>query len=146
MSRRLAIALGALVFLVVCVVAARWLTTEGRERSAVLSLLKVQAAGDVDAVVGKLHGCPQRPGCVAQARLAVARTKRPGEVKILLLQSGTGYAVGSATGVTRVAWTIVDGGLPVVQRVTVRRTGNALFGREIVLERLSPPIDNEAAC
>jgi len=145
-SRRLAIVLGVIVFLVVAAGVARWLTSEGRERSAVFSLLQAQAAGDVGAVVAKLHDCAGNAPCEARARAAVARTKRPGEVKILLLQSGTSYALGSATGRTRVAWTIVDGGLPVVQCVTVRRTGNALFGREIELERLSLPIDNEASC
>lgn len=146
MSRRLAIVLGVIVFLVVAAGVARWLTSEGRERSAVFSLLQAEAAGDVDAVVAKLHDCAGDAACEAQARAAVARTKRPGEVKILLLQSDTAYALGSATGRTRVAWTIVDGGLPVVQCVTVRRTGNALFGREIELERLSSPIDSEASC
>ena len=81
-----------------------------------------------------------------QVRRAVARTRRPGDVKLLLIQSPTAYALGKATGRTRVAWTVIDNGLPVVQCVTVSRTGNALFGREIRLQRLSLPISNTGTC
>jgi hypothetical protein len=145
-SRRAAIVLGVIAFLGVCFFVARWLTTEGSERSAVLTLLQTEARGDVNGVIAHLHGCAEKPACVREARQAVARTRRPGNVKILLLESQTAYALGAASGTTRVAWTIVDGGLPVVQCVDVRRTGNAVVGREIVLERLSPPINSEGSC
>lgn len=142
----MAIVLGVIAFLGVCFVVARWLTTEGRERNAVLELVRAEARGDVNAVVARLHGCAADPACVRQVWTVVARTRRPGTVKILLLESGTAYAIGSATGTSRVAWTVIDGGLPVVQCVAVRRTGNAVVGREIELGRLSLPIDNEASC
>ncbi len=146
MSRRLAIALGVVLFVLISVIVARWLTTEGRERSAIHALLQDEARGDVRAVVARLDGCAAEPACVDQVRRAVARTKRPGDVKLLLIQSPTAYALGKATGRTRVAWTVIDKGLPVVQCVTVSRTGNALFGREIRLQRLSLPISNTGTC
>lgn len=146
MSRRLLIALGVVVFLVISIFVARWLTTEGAERSAIHALLQDQARGDVDAVVAGLDGCAKDAACVDQVRRAVARTRRAGSVKILRIDSPTAYALGEASGRTRVAWTVVDEGLPVVQCVTVRREGNALFGRKVVLQRLSLPIANTGTC
>jgi hypothetical protein len=145
-SRRLLIALGVVVFLVVSVFVARWLTTEGAERSAIHSLLQDEAKGDTGAVIADLDGCAQEPACVSQVRRAVARTHRAGSVKILRTDSATAYALGESTGRTRVAWAVVDEGFPVVQCVTVKRAGNALFGRKVVLERLSLPISNTGTC
>ena len=71
---------------------------------------------------------------------------RPGDVKILAYTSSTSYALGSATGPTRVAWTIVNRQLPVVQCVEVQRTGSVLTGRAINLRRLSVPIDSQGSC
>ena len=50
------------------------------------------------------------------------------------------------TGPTRVAWTIVNRQLPVVQCVEVQRTGSVLTGRGISLRRLSVPIDSTGSC
>jgi hypothetical protein len=145
--RRLVVAaLAALVFAAVCVVLARWLGTENRERDAILDVVRAEARGDVAGVVRGLEGCSADPRCRAQVARTVARVRRPGEVKILRLDSGTAYALGSATGTTRVAWGVVDRGLPVVQCVVVRRAGSLLAGHSITLRRLSRPIGRESSC
>jgi hypothetical protein len=128
-------------------VLARYLTTENRERSAVLGLLEAQAAGDADKMLGLLDdSCRSDPACARTVRADAEKLKRPGKPKILSLDSKTAYALGSATGITRVAWTVIDHGLPVVQCVRVHRGGSALAGRTVTLLRISAPIGNEASC
>jgi hypothetical protein len=148
-SRRVAlplIALGVIAFLVISFFVARWLSTENNERDAVYAVLQAQAHGDARAMLGRLDGCARAPRCRDTVRANARRLRRPGEVKILAYDSATAYALGSARGPTRVAWTVVDRGLPVVQCVDVRRSGNVLDGRAITLEALSPPIGNQASC
>jgi hypothetical protein len=145
--RRLIVAaVAALAFVAVSLLLARWLGTENRERDAVLDVLRAQARGDAAAVARELEGCSADPRCRAQVARTVARVRRPGTVKILHLDSATAYALGSATGTTRVAWGVVDRGLPVVQCVVVRRTGSVLAGHSITLRRLSRPIGRESSC
>jgi hypothetical protein len=69
-----------------------------------------------------------------------------GDVKIVSYESGTSYALGKATGKTRVAWTSLQQGLVEVQCVTVRRSGSALAGRSVTLLRISAPIDRQGSC
>ena len=57
--------------------------------------------------------------------LANPRVHRPGAVKILNLESDTAYALDEKKGPSRVAWTVI-GTLPVVQCVTVHRSGDFL--------------------
>jgi hypothetical protein len=135
---------GVVAFLVISLLLARYLTTENRERDAVYALLRDQARGDAKAMLARLDGCDAR--CRADVQANARRLARPGEVKILAYQSSTAYALGSAQGLTRVAWTIVDRQLPVVQCVDVQRTGNVLAGRGINLRRLSVPIGRQASC
>lgn len=146
MSRRtkLLIALGAIAFLGVSFLLARYLSTENRERDAVYALLRDQARGDVRGMLSRLDDCDAR--CRANVQADARRLARPGDVKILAYTSSTSYALGSATGPTRVAWTIVDRQLPVVQCVQVQRTGSVLTGRGISLRRLSVPIDSQGSC
>lgn len=146
--RRLAVVLAAAaVFVGASFLLARWLATETRERNAVAALLRAQARGDARAMLARLAPpCARDVACRARARRNAGRLRRPGEVKILAYQSGTSYALGSARGVTRIAWTIVDRGLPVVQCVQVRRTGTALSGRSIELLGISDPIGREQGC
>jgi hypothetical protein len=139
-------AVAVLCFVAVSAVLARWLTTENRERSAVLELLRDEARGDAAAMLGRLEGCAGSPRCRASVTASARELRRRGEVKILAYTSGTRYATGEATGLTRVAWGIVDRGLPVVQCVEVRRTGSVLAGHSITLLRLSRPIGRESAC
>jgi hypothetical protein len=146
-GRRLAVAaVAAVAFVAVSVLLARWLGTENRERDAVLDVLRAEARGDAAAVARRLEGCAPDPRCRARMGGIVARVRRPGTVKILRLDSGTSYALGSATGTTRVAWAVLDDGLPVVQCVVVRRKGSVLAGHSITLLRLSRPVGRESSC
>jgi tRNA A37 N6-isopentenylltransferase MiaA len=138
------IAIGAIVFLAISFLLARYLTTENRERDAVYALLRDQARGDARAMLEQLSACDAR--CRANVEADARRLKRAGEVKILAYSSSTSYALGHDEGPTRVAWTIVDRQLPVVQCVQVERTGNVLTGTTINLRRLSVPIDRQGTC
>jgi hypothetical protein len=131
---------------IVSVVLGRWLSTENRERDAVLALLRDQARGDAAAMLRRLPGCAGDPRCPAVVVDDARRLRRPGEVKILRYDSGTSYALGSATGTTRVVWAVLDRGLPEVQCVVVRRKGSLLTGHSITLRRLSRPIGRESSC
>ena len=147
MSRRrkvLLVAVGVVAFLAVSLLLARYLTTENRERDAVYALLRDQTRGDVRGMLKRLDGCDAR--CRAVVESNARRLKRSGQVKILAYQSSTSYALGGAEGPTRVAWTIINRQLPVVQCVEVQRTGNVLAGRGINLRRLSVPIDRQSSC
>jgi hypothetical protein len=136
---------GVLLFLVISGILARWLATENTERDAELALLKAQAAGDEHAMLDQLSGCRSSSSCRAAVHDNVTRLRRPGAVKVLLLQSHTSYALTSSTGRTRVAWTVI-GRLPVVQCVLVHRGGNALTGISVTLLALSAPISNTGTC
>ena len=101
MSRRtkLLIALGAVAFLGVSFLLARYLSTENNERDAVYALLRDQARGDVPGMLERLHDCDAR--CRADVDANARRLARPGDVKILAYTSSTSYALGSASGPTR---------------------------------------------
>ena len=146
MSRRtkLLIAAGVVFFLGVSLLLARYLSTENTERDAVYGLLRDQARGDVPGMLRRLDGCDA--SCRAAVESNARRLKRAGDVKILAYTSSTSYALGGASGPTRVAWTIVDRQLPVVQCVEVQRTGSVLTGRAINLRRLSVPINSTGSC
>ena len=144
--RLVVVAVVAIAFVVASAVLARWLATENRERSAVLGLLRAEARGDAAAMLDRLKGCAASTGCRVTVAANARDLRRDGEVKILAYSSGTRYAPGSATGRTRVAWGIVDRGLPVVQCVDVRRNGSILAGHSITLQRLSRPIGRESSC
>ena len=148
MSRRAklftAIAVGVVAFLAISFELARYLTTENTERDDVYALLRDQARGDANAMLARLRACDAR--CQGTVRANARRLARAGTVKILAYNSSTSYALGGATGPTRVAWTIIDRQLPVVQCVQVQRTGNVLTGRGINLLRLSAPIDRTGTC
>lgn len=140
------IACAALLFLAISFELARWLSTENRERDDVYALLSAQARGDLGGMLGRLDGCARRPACRATQARNARRLRRPGAVKIIAYDSATSYALGAATGLTRVAWTVIGRGLPVVQCVRVHRGGTALAGRSITLTGLSAPIGNQATC
>lgn len=145
-GRRVAIVLaGAVVFLAISTLLARYLSAENVERNDILVVLQAQARGDTARELDLLDGCRAKPSCAVTVRASAARLKRPGAVKILSIKSPTAGSLTGATGTTRVAWTVI-GKLPVVQCVLVRRTGNALKGIDIALLSLSAPIGNEANC
>jgi hypothetical protein len=145
-SRRnkLLIAAGVVLFLGISLLLARYLSTENRERDAVYALLRDQARGDVRGMLSRLDGCDA--SCRAEVEANARRLARPGSVKILAYDSSTSYALGGASGPTRVAWTIVNRQLPVVQCVDVQRAGSVLTGRAINLRRLSVPINSTGSC
>ncbi|MCW2982593.1 MAG: hypothetical protein JWR63_163 [Conexibacter sp.] len=135
----------AIVVLLVGFVAARWLTTENRERDAVFSLLQREAAGDAPGVLARLHGCDA--ACAAKVRAFLPKVTGAGTVKIARLDSGTSYTLGDATGLTRVVWVHGVDSRPLVQCVRVRRHGGPLTGRSVSLLALSAPLaDNEGSC
>jgi hypothetical protein len=144
--RLIAIAVPAtVVVLLVGFVAARWLTTENRERDAIFTLLQREAAGDADGVLARLKGCDA--ACAAKVRAFVPRIRGAGAVKIARLDSGTSYTFGTATGTSRVVWVHGVDSRPIVQCVVVRRQGGPLSGRSVSLLRLSAPLaDNEGSC
>jgi hypothetical protein len=134
-----------LVVLVVGFLAARWLTTENRERDAVFALLERQAAGDEQGVLDDLEGCDA--ACQAKVRAFLPRVEGAGKVKIARLDSGTSYSFGTATGTTRVVWVHGVDARPIVQCVQVRRRGGPLTGRSVSLLAISAPLaDNEGSC
>jgi hypothetical protein len=144
--RRIAIISTAVVLLVVVgTLLARYLSTENVERDDILAVLKAQAHGDTARELALLDGCRAQPTCAATVRASAAKLKRPGAVKILSIKSPTAGSLTAATGITRVAWTVI-GRLPVVQCVVVHRGGNALQGLHVSLLSLSAPIGNEADC
>jgi hypothetical protein len=144
--RLIAIAVPAtVVVLLVGFLAARWLTTENRERDAIFALLQHEAAGDVPGVLADLEGCDA--ACAAKVRAFVPRTRGTGAVKIARLDSGTSYTFGTKTGTSRVVWVHGVDSRPIVQCVVVRRQGGPLSGRSVSLLRLSAPLaDNEGSC
>lgn len=146
--RRIVLITAAVVlFLAVSFLLARFLSTENTERDAELALIQAQARGDVPGMLALLEGCRERAACVAvvKADAGNPRLRRAGAVKILSIKSSTSYALSSATGKTRLAWTVI-GQLPVVQCIEVRRSGNFLAGMTVDLLSLSAPIPNEADC
>jgi hypothetical protein len=139
------IAIAVLLFLAISAILARYLQTENVERDDELVLLKAEAAGNVEGMLGGLAGCRASPTCVATVRANAIALRRAGDVKILKLDSATAYTLTGATGLTRVAWTVI-GRNPVVQCALVRRSGNALTGISVTLLALSAPISNTGAC
>jgi hypothetical protein len=137
--------LGVLLFLAISAALARFLSVENVERDDVAALLQAQGRGEGAAMLDRLSGCRAVPSCAATVRTNATRLRRGGEPKILSLKSPTAYSLTGATGVTRVAWTVI-GSSPVVQCVRVRRSGNALTGIEIHLLSLSAPISNSGDC
>ena len=144
--RALAIAGAAtLLVLVVGFFAARWLTTENRERDALFSLVQAEASGDTPRVLRQLDGCDA--ACAAKVRAFVPKVAGAGKVKIARLDSGTAYTFGTTTGTSRVVWVHGVTSRPFVQCVVVRRRGGPLTGRSVSLLRLSAPLaDNEDSC
>jgi hypothetical protein len=134
-----------LLVLVVGFFAARWLTTENRERDALFDLVSAEAAGDAPKVLEQLHGCDAR--CAAKVRAFLPKVAGRGTVKIARLDSGTAYTFGTKTGTSRVVWVHGIESRPVVQCVVVRRQGGPLTGRSVSLLRLNAPLaDNEDSC
>ncbi|MDQ3630798.1 MAG: hypothetical protein M3417_05890 [Actinomycetota bacterium] len=144
--RGILIALGVIAFLAVSFQLARFLTAENAERAAVYALLEDEARGDARAVTRRLDGCDG--GCARGVEATVSRIRRPGEVKILRLDSAANFTLGERTARSRVAWAAdaTSGGEAIVQCVTVRRRWSFVSGASVTLLRLSAPLPPEKSC
>jgi hypothetical protein len=137
------VAAAVVVFLAVSLFLARWLTSEGTERSAILDLLRAQARGDAAAMLEQLD-C-RDAACEEQVRENARALRGSDDVTIVRIDSGTSHELSSKTAPTRVVW-ITPGRLTTVQCVLVERSGSPLSGTSVTLLGLSAPIDREAAC
>lgn len=143
-GRTVAVLLGVMLFGAASFLVARWLTTDGLERSKVERLLEAQGRGDADAMARELDRC--YAACRARLGRLAQRLRKPGEeLRIARYDSKTSRALGEKEGPTRVVWFLGDD-LPTVQCVQVRRRGNPLTGPTVTLLRLSAPIGREAPC
>src|SRR5262249_61561517 len=86
-GRAVLIAVCALLFVAVSVELARFLTVENAERNDAEMLIQAQARGDANGMLELLHGCRERPACVASVQANASRLRRSGAVKILSLKS-----------------------------------------------------------
>jgi hypothetical protein len=144
---RALLAIAIIVVLAVGALLARFLSVENAERDDDIALVQAEARGDVAGMLERLSGCRASTSCVAAVKADASnpRVRRTGTVKILQLESKTAGSLSGATGETRLAWTVL-GGLPVVQCVDVRRTGDFLSGIHVQLIGLSAPISGEGTC
>jgi len=141
--KRVLIGVGIVAFLAVSLLVGRWLNTDAVERGRIVELLRAQARGDARGMLERMR-CGD-PKCIGQVRDNARRLRAPGELKIVLYQSGTAHALTSQTKPARVVW-ITAGRLTTVQCVLVRRDGNAISGSSVTLLRVSAPIGREASC
>lgn len=141
--RAVLIVLAVAAFLGVSFLVARWLYADTAERDQVVDVLQAQLDGDGDAVVARLD-CADA-ACEALARANARRLRGPGPLEIVRYDSETSHALGGATGQVRVVWQS-PGRLTTVQCVLVVRTGSALTGPSVTLQRLSAPIGRESSC
>jgi len=139
------IALGVLLFLAISAVLARVFSVDGAERSAITSLVQIEAKGNADGVINRLDGCAQDAACRARAVADAAVLKHSGSISILQLEPSAGFSLTGTLGTARVAWN-VGGSLPIVQCVRVRRAGNALSGLRVELLSISPKLAGDATC
>jgi hypothetical protein len=142
----LAIAGAIVVFLIVSALLARVFSANSAEQSAITSLVKDEARGDVDAVVGDIDGCRTSPACRARARYNATTLKHPGAVSIIQLQPSTSFSIAATQGTARVAWNVTGRPHPIVQCVRVHRTGNVISGLRVELLEVSRRINSEAGC
>jgi hypothetical protein len=131
------------VFLLISGLLARWLSLENVERGAILTLLTAEARGDTTGMLAHLYHCDARcrSFVVSDARLL----RRSGKVLILADQSQTAYAATSTVGDTRIAWK-AGTALPIVQCITVSRSGNAISGLTVRLLAIGGRIPSQSDC
>jgi len=142
--KRALIAAGIVVFLGISFLVARFLNADTVERAKIVTLLRAQVRGDAAAMINQLR-C-RDAACLATVRQNARSLRFGGDVKIVLLESGTAHALLSRTKPTRVVWITSKHGLTTVQCVLVRRKGNAIAGSSVSLLRVSAPIGRESSC
>ena len=146
LSRAFAIAFAVAAFLLASFIVARWLTSENRERTAVIDLLRAQAGGDAPSMLAQLDGCAADARCRAVVGRNARTLRRPGDVRILSYDSQTAHSVLAERGTTRVAWDVGNASLPVVQCVKVERGGVPILGGALVLRGIGPKISGDGSC
>lgn len=144
--RLLLLASAVVAFAVISALLARVLSANSAERDAVVQLLNAQVRGHVGAVRRQISGCAPASPCEAHLSQVVSRVRRPGRVLVLSYEAASGFSLGGTAGIARVAWRTDSQVKPVVQCVSVRRTGNPVSGLGIELTALSSPIGNETSC
>jgi hypothetical protein len=141
----LLIVAGVVVFLVVSALLARALSVGGAEDSAITSMVRSEAKGDVPALQSAITGCATDAACQARAAANATSLKRPGSVSIIQIQQSAGFSLSSTLGTARVVW-LAGSSLPIVQCVRVRHAGNVLEGFKIELLVVSRRIKTDADC
>ncbi len=136
---------GVALFLVLSALLARSLSVGGAEDSAIADLVKAEARGDLNGVLGLVDGCRQAAACRSRAATNVRALTRAGTVSIIQIQPSAGFSPTSTVGTARVAW-LVGSSLPRVQCMRVRHTGNVLTGFQVQLLKLSVRIRSDADC
>jgi hypothetical protein len=140
------IAVAVIAFLAVSVLVARVLSAASAERSAVVTLIEDQVSGDAAGVIADVKGCAKDAGCTAATRVRVARLRSPRDkVEVVRFDGPSSFVVVSRTGVARIVWK-TQTGLPTVQCVRVRRSGDVLSGFKVSVLGVSSPIGREESC
>jgi hypothetical protein len=139
------VVLGIVLFVVISLALARVFGANGAEQSAITSLVKAEAAGDQQAMLARIEGCPRSASCRTRVAENAANLRRPGSVTIIQLEPSTSFSLGGMVGTARVAWR-ADSSLPVVQCVRVRRSGSVLGGLRVQLLQISVRIKSDSAC
>ena len=134
-----------ILFVLLSALLARVLSVDGAERAAITGLVQAEARGDAGGMVSRITGCRESSSCQARVAEDVAALRHPGTVSIIQIQASAGFSLGSTLGTARVAWRVA-GGLPIVQCVRVRRSGNAIRGLHIELLEISARIKSDANC
>ena len=140
------ILLGLVLFVAGSLAVGRVLAARGAERSLLEGVIRDQAKGDAAALASGLPNCETGSKCRSQVDALVKKVSGPGKpLEILQITGGAGSGPGAADGVARIAWHTGEG-LPVVQCVAVRKSGNVVSGFSISVLKVSNPIDREGAC
>ena len=143
---RIAVVVLAIVLFLGASFLARVLAADSRERSDVADLMRAQARGDTTGMLSQLSGCAAKPACAARVRANARALRRPGEVKLVRFDPSTTFALSPHTATARVVWNTLRTHRPVVQCVTVRRTGDILSGPGVQLRSVSGPLRGTAGC
>ena len=97
------------------------------------------------AVARQLGASSAERNAAVAAIKAQAQRQHAGAVSIVRYDGLGGVTLGGRTGWARVVWKTAHG-LPTVQCVRLRRTGDLLHGYHVRAVRLTPPIAREGAC
>ena len=97
-------------------------------------------------MVALIDGCAGAAACEVAAERNARALSRPGQVRVLRIDSSTSHALLASSGPTRVAWDVGGTSLPYVQCVDVERRGVPFLGGEVVVTGIGPKIAGDAAC